>query len=625
MDVSIILIISIVLQLTAAFLALRLIWVTEKRAAWVVIAVAIALMALRRGITLYQALSYGLPSPLDETAELIGLAISILMVLGVAGIAPVFLAIKSREEALRLNDARLEALWNLSQMTAASLQEISDFALEEGVRLTKSKIGFVGFMYEDEMVLTIQSWSKTVMDQCAVIDKPIAYPLETAGLWGEAVRQRRPSITNNYAAPNPYKKGYPEGHVNLHRLLTIPVFDGERIVAVASVANKEGAYDETDVRQLGLLMDGMWRLIQDKRAEEALTFEVDRGLRIQDKLIQTCMDGIIANNFEGSILIFNENAAKILGYKPEEVIGKINVRDLYPPGLAHEIKQKIYDPALGGVGILENYETLACHKDGTLIPIWLSARLLHEGGREVGIIGHFRDLRERKKMEEELLRNERLASLGKMVAHITHEIKNPLAVIGGFSQQLKRLTELPKESRRKLQLIHEEVQRLEKFLGELGSFTRISQTQKTPGDLVALIREVGELMESGFKEKGVVFQLLDPLPLPAFPFDPGQMRQVLFNIFKNALEAMPQGGQLTVAVELQEDQLQITVTDTGHGISPDHMQNLFIPFFSTKEGGTGLGLTICRGLIDQHGGEIKIDSEVGRGTTCTIRLPLSSP
>jgi signal transduction histidine kinase len=115
------------------------------------------------------------------------------------------------------------------------------------------------------------------------------------------------------------------------------------------------------------------------------------------------------------------------------------------------------------VGILENYETQARHKDGSLVPIWLSARLLHEDAREVGIVGYFRDLRERRRLETELLRNERLATLGKMVAHISHEIKNPLMTIGGFAVQLGRLSDLPEDARRKLTLIHQEVQRVEKL------------------------------------------------------------------------------------------------------------------------------------------------------------------
>ena len=345
---------------------------------------------------------------------------------------------------------------------------------------------------------------------------------------------------------------------------------------------------------------------------------------LERNLIQASMDGIIVNDLMGTILIFNQGAARILGYSPDEVIGKLNVNQLYPPGVAHEIKEKIYSPEFTGPGMLENYETLVRRWDGTLVPIWLSARILHEGDREVGIVGFFRDLSERKRLEEDLLRSERLASLGKMVAHISHEIKNPLTTIGGFAVQLERLADLPDEARRKLKLISQEVQRLEKFLGDLGTFTRATPARKVLSDMPALIREVAELMEAGFKERGIAFQLQAPENLDRFYFDPEQFRRVLINLFKNAQEAMPQGGTLTVGVELLQDQVCLTVADTGHGIPPEHLEFLFTPFFSTKEGGTGLGLTICRGLIEQHQGTIGMDSEVNRGTTCIIHLPLGN-
>jgi PAS domain S-box-containing protein len=360
--------------------------------------------------------------------------------------------------------------------------------------------------------------------------------------------------------------------------------------------------------------------VTDRFSLESQVRQLDE---LERNLVQAAMDGIIVNDLLGNILIFNHGAARILGYTPEEVVGKIKVNELYPEKLSHEIKQLLYDPTHDGVGSLENYETLARHKSGALIPIWLSARLLHEEGREIGIVGYFRDLRERKRMEEDLLRNERLATLGKMVAHVSHEIKNPLITIGGFAKQLER-QELPADARRKLNLIYQEVQRLEKFLGDLSTFTRGAPAQKSKGDVVALVRAVMELMEDAFKERGVIFQLQPPAPLPVLAFDPAQMRQVLLNIFKNALEAMPQGGQLTTRMEVRGGQLWLKISDTGYGISQENLQRLFTPFFSTKEAGTGLGLTICRELIAQHQGEITLESEAGRGTTCIIRLPLNA-
>ena len=176
--------------------------------------------------------------------------------------------VEERTSALVLDETRLEALLQLGRMTDAPLKELTDFALEGAVRLTESKIGYLAFMDEREETLIMYSWSKTAMAECEIIDKPIFYPVETTGLWGETVRQRKPVITNDYGAPNPWKKGQPEGHVRVTRHMNIPVFEGERIVAVAGVGNKEGEYNDADVRQLTLLMNGMWKTLQQRKVEE---------------------------------------------------------------------------------------------------------------------------------------------------------------------------------------------------------------------------------------------------------------------------------------------------------------------------------------------------------------------
>jgi PAS domain S-box-containing protein len=469
-------------------------------------------------------------------------------------------------------------------------------------------------MNEDETVLTMQAWSETAMQACAVTDKPLVYPLETTGLWGEAVRQRRSMITNDYATPNPWQKGYPPGHVAISRHMNIPVFDGDRIVAVAGVGNKEDDYDESDVRQLTLLMNGMWWQIKRKRAEEALTAE-------KKLLIHTCMDGILAHDMAGTLLIFNDTAARILGYDPEEVINQLNIRELYATGQSEEIIDKIHDPAFGGSGILENYDTLIRHKDGTLIPIWLSAQVLHEDDREVGIMGHFRDLRERKRLEEELLRSERLAVLGKMAAHISHEIKNPLMLIGGFARQvLKDCAPEPPKNLEKLKIIVDEVKRLEDFLVEVGGYAKFSDPQRLPGDLNALVRETCVRLEPSLRESNIELVVeLDP-NLPEIQFDPGHLRQVILNIAKNGIEAMEAGGRLTMTTGWQGDRVFVQIGDTGEGISPEIRAKIFQPFFSSKPKGSGLGLAISQKIIEAHQGEIAIDSEPHKGTRVTILL-----
>jgi PAS domain S-box-containing protein len=177
---------------------------------------------------------------------------------------------KKIEEEEQITKVRLEALLALNQMGAATLREITTFALESAVRVTRSKIGYLAFASDDESELVMQAWSDAALADCAIIDKPLRYPVATTGLWGEAVRQRRPIVTNDYAAPNPWQKGCPVGHVALVRHMNAPLIDGDRIVFVAGVGNKDEEYTDDDIRQLTLLMQGMWSMLQRRRADDEL-------------------------------------------------------------------------------------------------------------------------------------------------------------------------------------------------------------------------------------------------------------------------------------------------------------------------------------------------------------------
>lgn len=180
------------------------------------------------------------------------------------------------EAALRLDESRLEALLKISQFSDTSLKGMADFVQEEAVRLTQSHIGYLAFLNDEGTVLKVYSWSKNIMKECKVKGKKLEYPLEDTGLWGEPIRQKKAFIVNDFSAPNPNKHGYPAGHITLRRYLSIPIFDGGNVVGAAGVGNKETDYDQSDVRQLTLFMEGMWRLIQRKEAEETLREYADK-------------------------------------------------------------------------------------------------------------------------------------------------------------------------------------------------------------------------------------------------------------------------------------------------------------------------------------------------------------
>ncbi|UCF92685.1 MAG: GAF domain-containing protein [Desulfobacterales bacterium] len=210
---------------------------------------------------------------------------------------------KRAEEALRLNESRLEALLRLSEMDQATQQELADFALEAAIGLTKSKMGYIAFLNADETILSLLSSSKGARPPLEIGDNPTEEPVEKTGLWEEAVRQRKAVITNDYQAAGPLKLGYPVGQGSLIRHMHVPVIDGQRIVAVAGVGNKDTGYDESDVRQLTLLMQGMWRLIQCKRADDdQKRFEAQLQQIRKLETIAT-LSGGIAHEFNNALTV----------------------------------------------------------------------------------------------------------------------------------------------------------------------------------------------------------------------------------------------------------------------------------------------------------------------------------
>jgi len=208
-----------------------------------------------------------------------------------------------QNDEIEFHNERLESLLRISQFHTNSIQELLDFALSEAINLTESKIGYIYFYDEAKQQFTLNTWSKEVMKECSVRNPQTVYDLDKTGCWGEAVRQRKPIVMNDYQAENPHKGGIPEGHIQLSKFLTIPVIVDDRIVAVAGLANKETDYDNSDIRQLTLLMDSVWKiseriiLIKDLTIAKQRAEESDRlksaFLANMSHEIRTPMNGIL--------------------------------------------------------------------------------------------------------------------------------------------------------------------------------------------------------------------------------------------------------------------------------------------------------------------------------------------
>jgi signal transduction histidine kinase len=223
--------------------------------------------------------------------------------------------------------------------------------------------------------------------------------------------------------------------------------------------------------------------------------------------------------------------------------------------------------------------------------------------------------------QERLVHSERFAAVGEAAAYVSHEIKNPLMVIGGLAHQVERRLD-DQETREKLKIIQNEVKRLESFLGDLRDFTRPVLPVKHKIDLNQVIREVEDMMAEVAREKGVTLgEKLDPVPF--LEADPNQLKQVLVNLIKNALEATEANGRILLATGFQDGQAWFSVQDTGKGMPAEVLENIFHPFFTTKDKGTGLGLAVIHKIISDHHGAIQVDSAPGRGSTFLVKLPLS--
>jgi two-component system NtrC family sensor kinase len=397
---------------------------------------------------------------------------------------------------------------------------------------------------------------------------------------------------------------------------------GEKITVLLTAHVKKDERGEV-VGYEGINIDISDRKRMERELKEANDFLMN--------LIDSSVDGIIATNMKGDILLFNKGAENLLGYRSEEVVGMMNIRSIYPPGVAKEVMDKLRSPDLGGVGKLTSFPIFHRRKDGEMIEGDLSASLIYdEKGHEVASVGIFKDLRERSKMERELreiqqalLQSEKLAAMGRLTSQIAHELNNPIYGIMNTLELLK--TEIPPESKRRriLELSLSEIQRLSEMLRNMLSFSKPEEEARKRIHLNELLEGILLMMERQMRESNIRVVLDLDHQIPEVMASTNQMRQVMLNMFKNAKEAMPNGGTLTVRTAKEDQKVSVHIQDTGVGIPEEIRNKIFEAFFTTKQKvkGVGLGLSVCYGIIKDHGGDIRVESQEGKGTTFIISLP----
>lgn len=423
------------------------------------------------------------------------------------------------EQALQLNESRLQTLLALSQMATANLAEIASFTLEEAVRLTESSVGYVANVSPDESSFTVQAWSKSVSQTCAIQEKPLIFQVASLGIVGDPIRQHRPVIVNDYTAEFPGKKELPTGHVQITRYLSIPIIEDGKAVIVAGVGNKASDYDESDVRQLTLLMEGIWHIMRRQ--------EIEAQLRQYSEKLE---------------------------------------------GMVEERTQ------------------------------------------------------ERDRARASLFAAAKMAAMGRMGAGIAHQLNSPL---GGAMLLLDALADSNRDQASDLETLgklRRSLISMKQIIDSMLTLAMVPLRKPAAETNICLNRtleQILDLVQNECAHHNVLLRLDFASALPPIQGQPGEPDQIFLNLINNALDAMPKGGTLTIQTLPVEDDVEVRIGDTGSGIAPEHLEKIFEPFFTTRRSrrGVGLGLSIAHEMVQRYRGTIRVESEIGRGTTFIVKLP----
>jgi two-component system, LuxR family, sensor kinase FixL len=342
-------------------------------------------------------------------------------------------------------------------------------------------------------------------------------------------------------------------------------------------------------------------------------------------LIETTQDAVISIDRHARIVLFNPAAQRIFGYQPEEVVGqKVNMLMPEPYTSEHDAYIERYERTGEAHAIGRIRTVTAKRKNGETFPIELSVAKIPTD-QQVQYGAFIRDISEKTRLQQQAVESERLATIGTMAAKFGHELGNPLngmsLTIQLLEQRLrKQLPALDGQVTSTLMRLKSEISRLNSLLQDFRSLSRKESYNFQDTQLAELVAEAIEIELPNYAERGVKVATQFPPDLPKVRVDIDKMRQVILNLAKNAVEAMPTGGELCFTGSTDMTTMTLEVTDTGAGIAAE--VDIFEPFFTTKSFGTGIGMTIVRQILAAHGGSISFSSQVGKGTTFSIKLPI---
>jgi PAS domain S-box-containing protein len=420
----------------------------------------------------------------------------------------------------------------------------------------------------------------------------------------------------NQKAQEVFRTGQPvEGGKAAYRALGVPTcIYYYRLIPLYPSPDRAGGGGEVENALL---------LMADITERERLWEEMQRAEQHLASVVECAHDLVVSMDTEGKILTWNRAAEVTSGFELEEVKGQ------YLPYFCVEEDQQQMRAWLAqlarGRSTRKSIETTLRTKEGENVPIsWVCSLMLDDERRIVGLVAVGRDLTERKRLEVQLIQSAKLTSLEVMAGGIAHEIRNPLAISSAAAQLLLERSDDEKLRKEAAEKIYSGVQRASYIIENLLKFARPPGERMVPMDMSDVLEETLSLLANQFRVQRIELRRDFASDLPPVVGNKSLIQQVFSNMILNACNAMPGGGSLTITTRVNPDnQVEIRFADTGVGIPPEHLSKIFDPFFTTMPvgKGIGLGLSISYSIVQQHQGTIDVESQVGKGTTFTVRLP----
>ena len=422
----------------------------------------------------------------------------------------------------------------------------------------------------------------------------------------------------------------------LRSILSVPLRVKEEIIGVLQVVDTEvDRFSSTDLRLIESLGASAAIAIENARLYERAQQEIAERVRAEEALrasesryralFNNASDAIFIHDLQGHLLGVNQVACERLGYNRDELermtLMDIDAAEYATPAAQKSKELREYDHSL--------LETAHVRRDGTTVPIELSSRAIEYDGRPA-VLSIARDITERKRMEQYILRTERLAAMGHLAAAMAHEINNPLQSIGSSMELVMDFPLEEEERQGYLEAVQGEIKRLGAITNRVLDFARPPQVEHRPIWLSEVVRYALTLTDKQLQHSCIQVSLDLPDESPRVVGSRDRLAQVFLNLIINAIDAMPDGGELEIAARTVADQVQLTFSDSGPGIPPDARHSVFEPFYTTKEEGTGLGLAISYSIVQDHGGTITASNAplggaktaVG-GAIIAVTLPLA--